>query len=168
MSRGLAWFSGFIALIVIATIALVLVVRSSDGPMEILSGGPFQSGELVADVEDWSILKEQMTVEMQTMAPPSSRTMWLVVYDNRPIILSSFMNTAFGKLWKKWPRRVEEDNRAIIRSEGKLYRFTMERLNVDDDTASIVDAFNEKYGTPYTVDDIVAGNSWLFELKPAS
>lgn len=168
MSRGLAWFSGFFALIVIATIAMVLVVRSSDGPMEILTGGPFQSGEFVTDVEDWSFLDQQMTIEMQTMVPPSSRTLWLVVYDNRPIVLSAYMNSAVGKIWKQWPKKIAKDNRAIVRSEGKLYRFTLERLYIEEDTQAILDKFNQRYDTPITTEDITTENTWLFELKPAS
>jgi len=166
MSRGLAWFTGFIVLIIVAVGALLVFVRSADGPMEIISGGPFKSGELVTNVSDWSFLEDKMTVELQTMLPPRSRTMWLAVHENRPIVLSSFMNTAIGKMWKQWPRRVEEDSRAIIRSDGKLYHFTLVRLDVDEDTAAIMEKFNEKYGTPYTVDEISEGNSWLFELQP--
>ncbi|MBL6688887.1 MAG: hypothetical protein ISP91_00700 [Pseudomonadales bacterium] len=168
MSRGLTWFIGFILLIIISIGTLLFVVRSADGPMEILSGGPFRTGEVVTDVSDWSFLDEKMTVELQTMLPPRSRTMWLVVHENRPIVLSSFMNTAIGKMWKQWPKRVEEDNRAIIRSDGKLYHFTLERLGVDDETAAIIEKFNGKYGTPYTTADIAEGNSWLFELKQGS
>ncbi len=134
--------------------------------MEILSGGPFQSGELVTDVGDWSFMKNEMTVEMQTMVPPRSRTMWLVVYKNRPMIISSFMNTAIGKIWKKWPKGVEEDNRAIIRSHGKLYHFTLNRLSIDGDTQAILNTFNEKYDTSLTADDVTTGNSLLFELIP--
>ena len=166
MSRGLAWFIGFILLIFVSIGTLLVLVRSADGPMEILSGGPFKTGELVTNVSDWSFLEDKMTVELQTMLPPRSRTMWLVVHENRPIVLSSFMNTATGKMWKQRPRRVEEDNRAIIRNDGKLYHFTLERLEVDDDTAAIMEKFNQKYATSYTSADVSEGNSWLFELKP--
>lgn len=166
MSRGAAWFSGFVLIIVIAIVSLLLAVRYADGPMEIISGGPFQTGELVTDVSDWTFLTDEMTIEMQTMVPPRSRVMWLVVHENRPMILSSFMNTAIGKMWKQWPKRVADDNRAILRSDGKLYHLSMDRLMVDEDTQAILDLFNSKYDTQYTLEDITAGNSWLFELTP--
>ncbi|MBT3867840.1 MAG: hypothetical protein HOF19_07995, partial [Gammaproteobacteria bacterium] len=81
MSRGLKWFFSFIITVFIAVGAVLFLVRSHDGPIEILSGGPFQTGERVPSSDDWSFLTDYATLEMQTMAPPRSRTMWLAVYD---------------------------------------------------------------------------------------
>ncbi|MDA0685118.1 MAG: hypothetical protein O3A57_11970 [Bacteroidetes bacterium] len=97
--------------------------------MEILAGGPFQSGELVAIPEDWSILTDEAKIEMQTMNPARSRTMWLVVYDNRLFIISSYMNSPVGKIWKQWPHQIKENNLAIVRAQGKLYELQLIRHN---------------------------------------
>ena len=62
MSRGLKWFFSFIITVFIAVGAALFLVRSHDGPMEILSGGPFQTGELVAASDDWSFLTDHATL----------------------------------------------------------------------------------------------------------
>ncbi len=44
MSRGPKWIFSFIITVFIAVGAVLFLVRSHDGPMKILSGGPFQTG----------------------------------------------------------------------------------------------------------------------------
>jgi len=75
MSRGPQWLLGFIFTVFIAVGAVMILVRLHDGPMEILPGGPFQTGELLTTPGGWSFLSDHKTLEMQTMAPPGSRTM---------------------------------------------------------------------------------------------
>lgn len=164
MSRGLKWFTTIILAIVVAIGVLLFMVRSNDGPMEIISGGPFQSGEPTTGTSDWRFLDEHMTVELQTMIPPRSRTMWLVVVDNRPFVLSNFMNSRVGKLWKKWPRTLEKDNRAIVRAQGKLYELKLVRTTEGEIIGQAMEHFNAKYRTNYTADNVTSGNVWLFEL----
>ena len=166
MSRGLVWFIGVIATLLVAVILLLVLVRSADGPMEILSGGPFRTGEVVSNITDWTFMDEHMAIEMQTMLPPRSRTMWLIVHDNRPYVISSYMNSKLGRLWKQWPRTIEKDNRAIIRLDGKLYELALTRVSVTSETEAILGRFNEKYKTRFTLADIESGSSWLFELSP--
>lgn len=144
---------------------MVLLARKHDGPIEIFSGGPFTSGEVFQHPDDWSFLKSQMTVELQTMAPPSSRLMWLVVVDNRLYVISDYMTSSIGKVWKQWPRKLEEDNRAIVRVEGKLYEFVLERIHEGDQINAVLDRFNEKYRKKMGIEDLDSGKTWLFELK---
>ena len=92
--------------------------------------------------------------------------MWLVVKDNHPYVISSYMNTNIGKLWKQWPRRVEEDARAIVRADGKLYDVTLVRRTAGDNIDGVLQAFNEKYNTEYNEESVRNGSSWLFELTP--
>ncbi len=168
MSTGLKWFLALILTIFVGLGILFYAVRYHDGPMEIISGGPFTTGELIENVDDWSFLRDHQTVAMQTMVPPRSRTMWIVVSDNRPFIVSSFMNTAFGKLWKQWPRKIAEDNRVIIRVDGKLYRFNLERVTSENVPDGVLVRFTEKYGVDSNREEIENGNNWIFELKPAA
>lgn len=165
MSRGLKWFLSVISAILLTVVVLLVLVRSHDGPMEILSGGPFESGELVTDISDWSFIDKFMTIEMQTMRPPRSRTMWVVVHDNRMFVISSYMNTGIGRVWKRWPRQLDEDNRAIIRADGKLYELQLVRITEGDFIGHVLDGFNQKYRTPFTTEMIDNGSSWLFELR---
>lgn len=164
MSRGLKWFLGFITTVFIAVGAVLFLVRSHDGPMEILAGGPFQTGELVTAPDDWSFLTDHATIEMQTMAPPRSRTMWLAVYDNRLFIVSAYMNSRIGKVWKQWPHQVKDNNLAVVRADGKLYELKLTRHTEGEFISGVSELFNEKYGSNLSPDSIDSGNAWLFEL----
>lgn len=166
MSRGLLWFSTTILFIIFAVSALFYVARSQDGPMEIIAGGPFTTGEAVSSVSDWHFLDENMTIELQTMLPLRSRTMWLVVVSNRPFVLSSYMTSRIGKIWKQWPHRLEEDNRALIRADGKIYALNLQRRIEDDIIPEVLARFNEKYKTDYDLDNVSSGSSWIYELTP--
>lgn len=167
MSRGLLWFITIVSSIFFAIGVLFYVAKNNDGPLEIISGGPFQSGEQAGPISDWSFLREKMTVELQTMDPPTSRTMWLVVVDNRLFVISSYMKSRVGRLWKKWPHALDEDNRALIRSDGVIYAMTLERRMEDASLAAVLDRFNEKYRNDISEEDISSGSSWLYELVPS-
>ena len=109
MSRGTTLALIIISGILIAVTSLFILVRYSDGPLEIISGGPFKTGEATATPDDWTFLADHMTVELQTMVPPRSRTMWLVVENGRMFVISSYMNTSVGRIWKQWPRTLDQD-----------------------------------------------------------
>ena len=166
MSRGLIGFSTIIAAIFVAVGILFYVARSHDGPMEIISGGPFLSGELATDVNDWSFLDELMTIELQTMNPMKSRTMWIVVVDNRLFVISSYMKSRIGRIWKKWPHVVDENPEAVVRANGRLYELHLTRVSKDAIIPTVLERFNAKYRRKYTQDEVESGNSWLFELTP--
>ena len=166
MSKILQWFIGLIAVLVIGIGSLLFMLRSHDGPMEIISGGPFKTGELVTGVTDWSFLQDRITIELQTMLPPRSRVIWLAVHQNRLYVLSSYMNTVVGRVWKRWPRAVEKDNRAIIRADGKLYALQLTRIQEGEQIASVLESFNQKYDIRLTPEAIRTGSTWLFELTP--
>ncbi len=166
MSRGLIWFSAIVAAIFMAVSILFYVARSHDGPMEIIAGGPFRSGDLVTDTSDWSFLDQHMTIEMQTMVPTRSRTMWIVVVDNRSFVISSYMKSRVGRIWKKWPHHVDQNPNAVIRVEGKLYEMRLVRLTEDEIIPAVLERFNAKYPRKHKAEEIESGNSWLFELTP--
>jgi hypothetical protein len=164
MSRGLKWFFSFIITVFIAVGAVLFLVRSHDGPIEILSGGPFQTGELVPASDDWSFLTDHATLEMQTMAPPRSRTMWLAVYDTRLFVISGYMNSRVGKIWKLWPHQVKENNLAIVRADGRLYELQLIRYKEGKFIGGVLELFNQKYGQSLSTDSIDNSSTWLFEL----
>jgi hypothetical protein len=164
MSRGLKWFFSFIITVFIGVGAVLFLVRTHDGPIEILSGGPFQSGELVAASDDWSFLTDHTTIEMQTLVPPRSRTMWLAVYDTRLFVISGYMNSRVGKVWKQWPHQVKENNLAIVRANGMLYELQLVRHKEGKFIGGVLELFNQKYGQRLTQDTIDNGGAWLFEL----
>ena len=90
---------GLIALIVLTVGGIFTAARFSDGPMEgrleIVSAGPFTSGELQSGIEEpnWDFLKEYFTVEFQLLNPSRSRTTFVMEVDGRIFIPSGYMNS---------------------------------------------------------------------------
>ena len=169
MSRGPQWLLGFIFTIFIAVGAVMILVRSHDGPMEILPGGPFQTGELLTTPDGWSFLSDHKTLEMQTMAPPGSRTMWLAVYDNRLFVISTwrsrgYMNSRVGKILKQWPHQIMENNLAIVRTNETLYELQLIRHHKGEFIDGALKQFNQKYGQSLSTESIASGHTRLFEL----
>ncbi len=157
-----------IVILIIAFSAFLFFMRFHDGPIEIFSGGPFKTGDMVTGVEpDWSAHTDRATLQLQSLEPARSRTLWLVVVDGRLFVPSAYMKTGFGKIWKQWPHHAVKDGRALIRLDDKIYPRTMVRLANDDVLVpKIVEAIRNKYPGEMTVEDVQANNTWLFELAP--
>ena len=151
----------------------LLGMRFSDGPIGILSGGKFSSGDLQPTANDFSMLEGLDTIEFQTMDPSTSRTIWLVVYESRLFFVSGYMNTSYGKLWKQWPSYLEQDDSILIRANGRLYPQRLERLLDAPEIPAVMGKFAEKYGLgsvdspPEAVRSMIKkGDAWLFEVLP--
>jgi hypothetical protein len=164
MSRGTQFATILITGLLISVGSVFIVARFNDGPLEIISGGPFESGEVLPTPEEWSFLKDRMTMELQTMVPPRSRTMWVVVHDNRLYVISRYMKTLVGKVWKQWPRNLHKNNQAVIRVDNNLYELKLVRITDGDHIEEIVAVFNEKYRNDVSAASIASGSTWLFEL----
>ena len=166
--------SGLIAIIVLTVGGIFTVARFSDGPMEgrleIVSAGPFTSGELQSGIEEpnWDFLKEYFTVEFQLLNPSRSRTTFVMEVDGRIFIPSGYMNSTVGKIWKHWPMEAEKDGRAILRVDGKLYERTMVRINEGEILDDVLAELSRKYagGFPVSKKDVDSGSLWIFELEP--
>ena len=72
-----------IVILMVLSVLSMLGSTRLDGPRGLLAGGPLQSGAEAISPTDWSFLKGQDTLEFQTEAPERSRTVWLVVHENR-------------------------------------------------------------------------------------
>jgi len=168
--RILKWLAMFIVALAIALGLAAAVARMGDGPIAIFPGGPLVEGELVTgDEPDWSFARDINEMEFQLENPPQSRTVWLIVYDKRLFLISGYMNTPVGKLWKKWPMQAEADGRAVIRIGGKRYKRMAKRLLDDQQLiAGIAAEASRKYGVPLTADAAKTGDAWFFELTPRS
>ena len=158
-----------LALLVGLTGLFLAVMRFSDGPFEIFSGGPFTSGELAAAPDDWSFLKDRETVEFQTMQPARSRTVWLGVHDQRLFLVSGYMNTGYGGIWKQWPHYLDSDDRIILRIDGKLYEQRLQRLMEGPDVVPVLSEFARKYfggaeGDFTSNASILSGDTWMYEV----
>ncbi|MFK7863155.1 MAG: hypothetical protein AB8B95_02905 [Pseudohongiellaceae bacterium] len=145
----------------------LIAMRFSDGPLEIISGGPFKTGELTSAPASWSHLKERQTIEFQTLDPRTSRTVWVATHNGRLFIVSGYMNTNYAAVWKQWPHYLEDDNRIILRIDGKLYEQKLNRIMDDPAVIPVLNELSRKYlgGTAITSNEQVAeGDTWMFEV----
>ena len=173
--------SKWIGIVIASSLFLVAVaygaMRMNDGPVEfypwftISIGGPFRSGELAVVPESWDFLQEREEIEIQTLNPTTSRTVWVPIVDGQLYIVSGYMNSTIGRLWKQWPAYMEEDNRILIRDEGKIYEQCLQR--VLDDPQKVVPVLAElsrKYfggsgeQVPGSEIAVTSGSIWMFEV----
>jgi hypothetical protein len=156
-----------LGVLVIAIGGFFVAMSFHDGPLAIISGGPFRSGDVIAGLEpDWSVIQNRETIEIQLLEPPRSRTTWLAVVDHKLYIASAYMNSTVGKIWKQWPHHAMTNGAALIRIDGRIYERQLRRIN-DADIANIVGPeFARKYQLGMNADSVSTGDVWLFELAP--
>ncbi len=168
-------FKGLGLLLVMLTLVVVLVLggmRFHDGPIAILAGGPFKTGELASRPLDWGFLKGRSEIEFQTLSPATSRVVWLAVLDGRLFIASAYMNTHYGKVWKHWPGYLQASDGIILRVDGKLYEQRAQRLMALPELPQVMGIYEEKYGLTLPTGNspealnaaLQRGDFWLFEV----
>jgi hypothetical protein len=161
---------GLLILLMLVFGGLVVSARFADGPLAIIAGGPFKSGELVTGPEpDWSIVHDTQEVEFQLLEPARSRTTWIVEHGGKAYIPSGYMTTWWGQIWKKWPIEAEDDGRIILRVGDQLYERQLVRVSDDDSAvAPILAELGRKYpaSAGLTEETVTSGYTWLFELAP--
>jgi hypothetical protein len=147
---------------------LLLGARFADGPIGIVAGGPFKTGELYHGSEpDWSFLRDRPTIESQLVEPPRSRTTWVVVHAGRVFIPCGYMDSTWGRIWKKWPLEAERDGRVILRIDGKLYERDLVRVREGDVLEPVLAELSRKYvGRPIPPAAVSSGSLWIFEVVP--
>ena len=166
----LKWLGGVIGFVLLALLVIVFAARFGDGPTAILPGGPLEAGELEEGPEpDWSFARDVPEMEFELVEPGRSRTIWLEVYDKKLYVVSGYMNSAVGKLWKQWPAQAEKDGRAVVRIQGKRYERQLVRIHDDRPVLEGIAAeVNRKYGAALTADMAATGDVWFFALEPRS
>jgi hypothetical protein len=166
--RKLLMALGVLLLIPVVAIATLLVASGyTDGASPLFGGGELVSGELITGREpDWSFARDLPTIELQLLNPPRSRVIWIVEHEGKPYVISGYMGSAIGRLWKHWPVQAERDGRAIVRIAGKRYERTLKRIKTGAVVEGVAAELRRKYGYAVTAADIEAGTTWLFELGP--
>ena len=180
MKRLLKWLGIVIAVLVMAIGLLAFGARYHDGPLEVFTGGPFKSGDIVPAPNDWNLLRDRETVEFQTLDPPISRTIWLVVQDGRLFFTSGYLKwdedhglREYGlrglifKLSKRWPYQLENDDRIILRIDEKLYEQRLQRITSGPDIVPVLDAFGRKYGDDlghFGAAEVTEGYTRMYEV----
>jgi len=160
---------GLVLSIVVGLAVLMVAARFSDGPLAIIAGGPFSSGELYEGSEpSWDDLVDIDTVEFQSLEPARSRTTWIAVHDGRIFIPCGYMTTTWGRIWKQWPIEAERDGRVILRANGKLYNRNLVRIKSGPEIQPILAELGRKYGggSPFPDDAVTSDYLWIFEMTP--
>lgn len=157
-------FAKIIGIVLGAIAALIVVVvvasRFSDGPLvEMLPGGPFTSGEIVAEgPSDWSFLADRMFVEFESAG--RSRKSWIHTLDGHAYIGASLGFPPF----KTWHETALEDPVAVLRIDGKRYPRHLTKIEDEDIRARLKQQGQRKYGgSPDPTSD-----TWYFRLDPPS
>ena len=176
--RFLRWVGIALAVLILGLVAVAMVARSSDGPLDpfplaLLPGGPLLAGELVTGPEpDWSFARDIELMEFQLLEPARSRTIWLLVHEGRLYVASGYMNSWWGRLWKQWPIDAMEDGRAVIRIAGKRYEREAIRVTDPELFWSLIKESRRKYRPredqtlPDELPPPESTGAWLFELAP--
>ncbi len=172
MMGFLKWLGIIVGVLALSIAIFLFGMRFHDGPLEIITGGPFTTGELSTAPDDWSYLTDRMEIEFQIMEPASSRVVWVNVLDKRLYIISGYMNTGYGKIWKRWPHHLVNDDRVILRIDGKLYEQRMVRMMEHPKLLEIMTLNSKKYfgeaNPAFTAEQIaealLAGEFWLYEV----
>ena len=90
-----------------------------------------------------------------------------MVVDGRLFVASGRRQTWYGKYWKQWPQRVEEDDRIILRVDDSLYEQRLVPIKEGEIILPILQESWRKYGrgseptSTTRVDDELI---WLFEI----
>jgi hypothetical protein len=163
----------FLALVLLV-VAIAVGARFSDGPLAIVAGGPFRSGELVVGPEpDWGFVRDIGEVELQLETPPRSRTTWIVDHAGKAYIPCGYMDSTWGRIWKQWPLQAERDGAALLRIGDHTYERQLVRIQSGPEVEAIVTELARKYlggGPPPAdaTDAVTSGSLWIFELAPRS
>ena len=158
-----------LAVLLIAIAGLGVGARFHDGPVAIVAGGPFASGQLVSGPEpDWTFVREIQEVEFQLLDPPRSRTTWILEHEGKAYIPCGYMTTWWGRIWKRWPHEAAKDPRILLRIGGKLYERQLVRIQEGPGLEPLLAELSRKYadGREISMDAVTSGYLWLYELAP--
>ena len=169
MKSALRVLAGLLALLLVVIGGLLVGARFSDGPIAIIAGGPFSSGELISGPEpDWSFVRGVQEVEFQLLEPARSRTTWILYHEGKAYIPCGYMTTWWGKLWKQWPLEAQKEPRILLRIGGKLYERQLVRVREGRVVAPLLAELSRKYagGNEIPMEAVTSGYLWLYELAP--
>lgn len=162
---------GLVAVLLVGIGGLLVGARFADGPIAIVAGGPFTSGEVVRGPEpDWAFVDGVQEVEFQLLDPARSRTTWILHHDGKAYIPSGYMTTWWGKIWKQWPHDAEKDPRILLRIDDAIYERKLVRIQEGPEVAPLLEALSRKYagGREIPMEAVTSGYLWLYELAPRS
>ncbi len=142
--------------------------QDDDGASILFPGGALVSGELYRGPEpDWSFTDQVNTIELQLFNPVSSRRIWILEAEGRIFVVSGYMNSFLGRLWKEWAIQADAgDGRAVVRINGIRYERQLNRIQSGPILDPVAAKLASKYGSSSARAEIESGSTWLFELAP--
>lgn len=150
--------------------------RNNDGPSILFPGGELVSGQLHSGPEpDWSFTSSVQTIELELEDSGTSRLIWILDADGQAYVVSGYMNTWLGRLWKHWAVQADEgDGLAVVRINGVRYERQLERIQsgaeLDGLAASLIRKYAGGQVTPQAIAGtraaIESGATWAFRLAP--
>ena len=172
--KSLLKYLGITSLSAILVMGMFFIyMRLHDGPIEFIpwftisTGGPFRSGELEPSPDNWTFLKERQEIEMETLNLGTTKLIWTMVVDGRMFVASGRRQTWYGQLWKQWPRRLDEDDRIILRVDDVLYEQRLIPITEGDIILPVLKESWRKYGRgpePTSSARVTEELIWLFEI----
>lgn len=178
MKKIILQILGIIILIPAVAMATLRVEnQNADGPSILFPGGEMTTGRLHTGPEpDWSFTDDIQLVELQLNDPMASRLIYVLESDGRLFIISGYMTTMLGKLWKEWAFEADRgNNEGVLRVDSVRYPRTLVRIKEGDILDGVAAKLITKYGGAPTASPeaiagtragIESGNSWVFELVP--
>src|SRR5512145_3515976 len=146
MRTVLRIFGVVLAVPLVLIAGLAVGARFADGPIAIIAGGPFTSGELVSGPEpDWSFVRDVREVEFQLLDPARSRTTWILHHEGKAYIPCGYMTTWWGKIWKRWPLEAEKDPRIVLRVGDRLFERRLVRIEGGPAVEPLLAELRRKY-----------------------
>jgi len=168
MTLGFQLLGLLILIFVVAFGTLALRHRGADGPSVLFNGGELVSGELYGGPEpDWRFTRDVGTIELQLTEPMTSRLIWIVESEGKVYVVSGYMNSFLGRLWKHWAVQADRDGEAVLRVNGVRYPRQLVRIEQGEVLEGVAAELSRKYNSPTTRAAIEAGGTWVFELAPA-
>lgn len=183
--RFFKYFAGtLLVLIIVTIISILLVQRFSDGPIEPMQGGPFKTGEVITEpVTDWSFAAGR-NIEFELVGPGTSRVAGFIMHDGH-----AYMTCDLGFIWnrfensnqrrilqtlyifKRWHQDAQEDGRARIRTDGKIYRTHFVKVTDPELNSALrgkLEALAQEYfSTPLPSAPAEPPNDvWFFRMDP--
>jgi len=152
--------------------------RNADGPSILFPGGEMTSGELYTGSEpDWSFTDTIPTIELQLNDPMSSRLIYILESEGKIYVISGYMSSFLGRLWKEWAIEADAGNdQGVLRVNGIRYPRKLVRIEQGEALNGVAAKLLTKYSgvsspaPPAAIAaaraNIEAGNSWVFELQP--